>query len=669
MTDIDKSASPNACPNCPHEHEHEHEHAHNHPHKASSCGSGAGAGSCSCSESGHSHDEPASRRDILLWSSGVLLFIIALLADSLPVYIPKLLIASLYLVSTLIAGYSLLFKGVKEIFSFKLEENSLLLIAVVASFVLGEYPEACVVVLLFRLGSFLESYAVNRSRKSTEALTAIRPDFATIKDENGEFKQIPAAAASVGVTLYIRPGDRVALDCEILSGASSVDASALTGEAVPINVEKGDTLLSGSINLNGLLEARVTKSFENSTASQIIEMVYASSAKKGKAENLVSRFARIYTPIVVLLALLIAVVPPLLSLGSFHDFIMRALIFLVASCPCSLVISIPLTFFSGIGAASKMGVLVKGSMYLEMLAKINAVALDKTGTLTSGRLEIAEIFPQSNSNELLQIAYSLEAASTHPIASSITAHANAMGINESLAITDLTEAAGYGISASYNGSLYRCGGVNMLKKHKIKIPDTAANVYICKDESVIGGIILKEELSKDSINLVEALKNEAVPRVVMLTGDNKDSAKAVAEQCGITEFYAGLLPADKVTQLKKIKENGAKVLFVGDGINDAPVLAEADLGISMGLGSEIANASSDIVLASNRLSALPRAISLAKRCMSIVGFNLIFAFSVKAVVLILGATGLGTMWLAVFADIGVTILSVINSMRILKVKK
>lgn len=650
-----------------HEHEHKHhEHEHEHEHcDIGGCGCGGGEG-------GHSHDEPATKTDIILWIISVLLFGVAF-------FIPEslaILRVAVFASSALIAGYNLFINGAKELFKLRLEENFLLLVAVVASFVLGEYPEACLVTILFKLGGFLESYAVSRSKKSMEALTKIRPDLATIKTASGEYQSIKAEEVAIGDTIYIRAGDKVALDCEITEGTSSIDSSALTGESLPVVATAGDTLLSGSINLTGLITAKVTKSFANSTASQIIEMVYASSQKKGKAENLISRFARIYTPIVIALAVIIAVVPPLVGLGEFHDYIMRALIFLVAACPCSLVISIPLSFFSSIGAASKMGVLVKGSMYMEKLSKVDAVCLDKTGTITSGRLEVDEVISLDNSfvaDKILLIAASLEENSTHPIAKSIVSEAKRLNLPAMLAVQDLSEEAGLGIMATIENTLYRCGGPNMLIRLNYKNAELnalpKANVYICKGSNVIGAITLKEDISKDSLSLVEQLKSEGVRRIVMLTGDNEKSAKAVSEKCGISEYYAALLPADKVSKVESVKESSKAVLFVGDGINDAPVLAAADVSISMGLGSEIANASSDIVLASNRLSSLPKAINLAKRCMGIVYFNLGFAFAVKAIVLSLGATGNGTMWLAVFADIGVTILSVLNAVRILKVKK
>ncbi|WMJ22436.1 heavy metal translocating P-type ATPase [Paludicola sp. MB14-C6] len=634
---------------------------HHHSHNHSSFDTGCGCSGCSCSEE-HSHDKPAGKTDYILLASAIVLFIGALF---IPVTYIKIV---LFAASALLAGYDLFITGLKQLFRFELEENVLLLIAVVASFALGEFPEACIVTILFKLGSFLESSAINRSKKNMEKLTQIRPDYAYIMDENDSLISVEAKTIQVGDIVYLRAGDRIAVDCEILEGNSSIDSSALTGESIPVYVKSGDELMSGSVNISGLLKCKATKSFETSTASQIINLVYQSSLKKGKAENFISKIAKVYTPIVVALALVIAVVPPLFGLGEWHDFIMRSLIFLVASCPCALVISIPLSFFAGIGAISKHGVLVKGSMYIEKLAKINAVALDKTGTITSGSLQVDEIltFSDMRKEDIISIVASIESYSTHPIAQSIVSYAEQVNKVELL---DVSEQAGLGLTAQMNGKQLLCGGKNMLLDYNINTDNLVpANVYLCIDNQVVGGITMKEEIPQDSFTLRQELHDIGVDRVVMLTGDNEKSAKAVADQCNITEYHAGLLPKDKVTEVEKIKQDGNLVAFVGDGINDAPVLTCADLGISMGLGSEIANVSSDVILSSNKLKSLPKAIKLSKQSMRIVYFNIIFALGIKLIVLALGAFGYGTMWMAVFADIGVTILTVLNAIRMLRVK-
>lgn len=624
---------------------------------------------CGCGHE-HSHSKKVSKNGIILLAVATMFFVGASLVSLI---IPNNIIRLvLFGISVLLAGYDLFISGVKQLVKFQLEENVLLLIAVVACFVLGEYPEACLVTILFKLGGFIESYAINRSQKSMEALTKIRPDFAVIKDETGNFVQIDAKKVAVGDVVYLRAGDRVAVDCEVISGQSSVDTSALTGEAIPEQVSVGSMLLSGSINLSGIVQCRVVKTFENSTASQIIDLVYSSSKAKGKTESFISRVARVYTPIVILLAIIIAVVPPLLSFGTFHEFIMRSLIFLVASCPCALVISIPLTFFSGIGAVSKQGVLVKGSMYIEKLAKISAVAFDKTGTLTSGKLQVdsVQIYQDRiERSKLLSILASAEAGSTHPIATAVIDFCNGIIPSD---LIDIEEQAGLGVKASLDGDIILCGGANMLIQNGI-ISETSfdippANIYVCINGEMVGYVTIKEQISNHSLAISKELGDVGVKRVVMLTGDNKKNADIVASQCDISEVYSGLLPIGKVECVERIKADGDTVLFVGDGINDAPVLTVADLGMSMGLGSEIANASSDVILSSNTLGSIPKAISIAKRSMSVVYFNIIFALAIKVSVLILGAFGVATMWFAVFADIGVTILTVLNAVRLLRSK-
>lgn len=624
--------------------DHNHEHNQNHSHE-------------------HNHDNSTNKFSIALLIISIFLFGGALLVSN--EFVKVIFFAS----SALFAGYDLFLDGFKMLFKLNFEENVLLLIAVVASFILGEYPEACIVTILFKIGGILERGAIAKSKKSMEKLTQIRPDIATIMSEDNQLVAVEASSVNVGDTIYIRAGDRVPLDCEIVEGGSSVDASALTGESVPISVEIGDSLLSGSVNLSGLLKCKVTKSFENSAASQIIELVYQSSQKKGKAENFITRLAKVYTPIVMALALMLAVIPPMLGIGSFHDFIMRSLIFLVAACPCALVISIPLTFYSSIGAVSKHGVLVKGSMYIEKLSKVSVVALDKTGTLTSGKLSVDKITPLQGfpKQKLASYFSSLESYSTHPIAKAIVF---SIENSEKVDFTEVSEIAGLGVIAKLSGQKILCGSKRLLEKNGVSISELPnANVYLAIDAVVVGTVTMKEEIPNSSISLAKELSEIGINRLVMLTGDSSKSAGVVANKCGITEFYSELLPKDKVERVEKLKAEGNNVLFVGDGINDAPVLTTADLGVSMGLGSEIANASSDIVLSSNSLKSLPVAITLAKRSMRVVYFNIAFALSIKILVLILGSFGLASMWLAVFADIGVTMLTVLNSIRILGFSK
>lgn len=653
-------------------HSHNHKHAqedensddsggdqHSHNHSSFDIGCGCNGDCCS---SDHCHDHQTSKRDYIMLGAAVVLFVGALF---IPITWLKI---TLFAASALLAGYDLFLSGIKQLIHFELEENVLMLIAVIASFILGEYPEACIVTILFKLGNFIESGAINRSKKNMESLTKIRPDMAFVMDENNNFVSVDAKTIQIGDIIYLRAGDRIAVDCEIIDGYSSIDSSALTGESVPVYVKPGDELMSGSVNISGLLKCKATKTFENSTASQIIDLVYQSSQNKGKTEKFITKVAKVYTPIVVVLALLIAILPPLFGLGEWHDFIMRSLIFLVASCPCALVISIPLSFFAGIGAISKHGVLVKGSSYIEMLSKVNAVAFDKTGTITSGNLQVNEVlsFADMSKDDILVIVASMESYSTHPIAQGIVNYAQN---NNKVELTEITEHAGLGLSANYNGKRVLCGGRHMLESHNIDVSRLpSANVYLAIDDTVVGGITMKEDIPQDSFTIKQDLHDVGVHRVVMLTGDNANSAKVVADQCNISEYHTNLLPNDKVTQVEKLKNEGNIVAFVGDGINDAPVLTCADLGVSMGFGSEIANASSDVILSSNKLKSLSKAIKLSKRSMKTVYFNIIFALGIKFLVLLLGAFGHGTMWMAVFADIGVTILTVLNAIRLLKIE-
>lgn len=614
---------------------------------------------CACSHE-HNHTQKISKKDIIILIVSTLLFIIALIV---PVDIIKIIT---FASSVLLAGFDLFIKGFKSIIKFKFEENTLMLIAVIASFILGEYPEACIVTILFKLGEFIEGYAINRSKKSMESLTKIRPDFAVIKNDIGDFIQIDAQTIKIGDTVFLRAGDKVSVDAVVVSGQSSVDNSALTGESMPVAIAKGDTLLSGSINLTGLVECTATATFENSTASKIIDLVYASTKAKGKTEGFISRVAKVYTPIVIILAVIIAVFPPLLGFGTYDDFIMRSLIFLVASCPCALVISIPLSFFAGIGSISKQGMIVKGSTYIEKLAQINAVAFDKTGTLTNGKLSVEDviILDKTFSKEVLfQILVSAEKGSTHPISTAILEYCKGI---EPAKLGNIKELAGLGITAELDGQTVICGGENMLIHNSINTQNIPqASVYVCINKKIIAYVTINEQISTQSLTIVNNLNKVGINRVIMLTGDNETSAKKVAIKCDITEVHSTLLPVDKVKCIEEIKLHNS-VLFVGDGINDAPVLTVSDLGISMGFGSEIANSSSDIILTGNTLNSIPKSIIIAKRTMRIVYANIIFALLVKLIVLVLGGLGLASMWFAVFADIGVTIIASFNAMRLFK---
>lgn len=610
----------------------------------------------------HSHDVAPKKQQVLLLIISILIFIIALLP------INEFLKIGLFAISTILSGYDLIISGIKSLFKFKFEENVLMTIAVIAAFAIGEFPEACIVTILFKLGSYLENKAINKSKKDMEKLTQIAPDKANVLI-NEQIISKNAKQVNVNDIIIIRAGDKVPLDCIITEGQSSVDTSALTGEAIPLFVQKGDTLLSGSINTSGVLKCKVTKDYNNSTASQIIELVYASSAKKGKTENFITKFSKIYTPIVLSLAILLAFVPPLFGLGSFQDFINRALVFLLASCPCALVISVPLSFFSSIGANSRLGVLVKGSKYIEILSKVNCVAFDKTGTLTSGKLEIENIYCVDNydKNYILNIAANMESLSSHPIAMAVLNYAKDY---KKYNIENLEEFAGLGIKGVLDNKTILCGSSKLMINNNIEMDGLPnANIYISIENKIVGYIVLKEEIPKDNININQVFENVGVKKTVMLSGDNEISAQIIADASNVTEFYASLLPKDKVVQVEKLKQENYTCMFVGDGINDAPVLASADLGVSMGLGSEIANASSDIVLMNNNLKNLAKSITVSKKGMQITKFNIWFAIIVKFIVLTLGALGFIPIWIAIVADVGVSIISVLNSIRILSFNK
>ena len=600
--------------------------------------------------------------------------------------------------AALLAGYQVFLSGFKALARFKLDENTLMTIAVIAAFCLGEFSEAAMVAILFHLGEMLEEKAVNRSRRDIEHLAEIRPDTARLisgedhcdceeheqehqhdhthgvehehcdccehhHEEGGE-RVVPAEQVQIGDVISVHPYERIPLDGKILTGNSSLDSSALTGESMPLEAEPGTEVLSGMMNGQGLITVEVTNDFSNSAASRIIDMVESSAARKGHAEKLITRFAAIYTPIVIVLAVLLMAIPPLLGLGAFTTWFYRALIFLVASCPCALVISVPLGFFAGIGAQSKNGVLVKGGKYVEVLSHPDAVVFDKTGTLTSGKLSVTEIVSTGSlsQQELLQLAASAEQYSSHPAAQAVLA----ANTGELLPAADPNEIAGQGVVARVNDRQILCGRQPLMDRYGVETKGHKASIFIAVDGKLEGMLQLADTVKPDSTEAVRRLKELGVKRVVMLTGDNEQSAAKAAEQCGITEYHAGLLPENKVSLMEQIRKESGRTIFVGDGINDAPVLAASDCGVAMGLGTDAAIEASDVVLTVDRPSKLADAVSLSARSMWVIRFNIAFALIVKAAVLVLAATGFAPMWLAVFADVGVSILSVINATRILR---
>ena len=534
------------------------------------------------------------------------------------------------------------------------------------------FLEAAAVMLFYQIGEFFQDMAVKRSRKSIADLMDIRPDYANV-ERNGEFVAVDPKTVSVGEIIVVKPGEKIPLDGVVIDGKSTLDTKALTGEFVPKTVSQGDSVLSGCINQNGALTVEVTKTFGQSTVAKIIDLVENASSRKAPTENFITIFARYYTPIVVILATIFAVIPPLVFNGAWADWIHRGFVFLVISCPCALVISIPLTFFGGIGAASKHGVLVKGSNYLEALNNIGTVVFDKTGTLTKGVFKVADIMPASSftSEQVLRFAALAESYSNHPIAKSVIA-TYAADIDRTT-VTDYTEISGYGISAFFEGKRILVGNAKLMETENIPYTNcdrVGTKIYIAVDGQFAGCILIADEIKDDSKSTITALKRIGVEKAVMLTGDNEQIGRSVAEELGLDEYYAQLLPEHKVERLEAldaVKRSKSKLAFIGDGINDAPVLARADIGIAMGgLGSDAAIEAADVVLMTDEPSKLVEAIEVAKATKRIVIQNIVIALTIKGVFLGLGAFGIAGMWEAVFGDVGVAMIAVLNAMRIMK---
>ncbi len=602
--------------------------------------------------------------------SAVLLIALVVLGNRLPDF--WYVKAILFFIPYIIIGWDILWKAVRGLFSAQfLDENFLMSIASVGAFIIGEYPEAVAVMLFYQVGTLFEEYAVGRSRKSIAALMDIRPDFAYL-ERDGEIQEVDPDEVAIGDIIVIRAGEKIPLDGIIIEGETTVDTSALTGESLPRDLVAGDAVVSGTVNLSGRLRVRVTQVFGESTVSKILDLVENASAKKAKTENFISKFARFYTPIVVISALVLAIVPSLIT-GEWSVWVYRALSFLVTSCPCALVISVPLSFFGGIGAASKKGILVKGGNYMEALSRLETVVFDKTGTLTKGTFRVTAIYPAKDTEKetLLEYAALAESNTHHPIGKSIE-EAYAKPIDESR-IASVTELAGKGISAVIDGRSVLIGGEKLMRDEKIDhipVSDIGTAVYVALDGKFLGSLIISDEEKADAKEAISSLRALGVRKTVMLTGDNEAVGKAVATALGLDEVYAGLLPADKVEKVEQLlaeKSEKSVLAFVGDGINDAPVLSRADLGIAMGaMGSDAAVEASDIVLMDDKPSKIASAVHIAKRTMRIVYSNIIFAIAVKILVLLLVAVGLVGMWAAVFADVGVSVLAILNAMRVLK---
>jgi cadmium-exporting ATPase len=582
---------------------------------------------------------------------------------------------ALFIISYIIVGGDVVKRAVKNIFKGQVfNENFLMSIATIGAFFIGEYPEGVAVMLFYQVGELFQSYAVGKSRKSIASLMDIRPDYANVK-KGDELVKVDPDEVQIGDIIVIKAGEKIPLDGKVIEGSSMIDTSALTGESVPREVEVGSDILSGCININGVITAEVTKEFGESTVSKILDLVENASSKKSNSEQFITKFARYYTPVVVIIAVFLAIIPPLVIDGAtFSDWIYRALAFLVVSCPCALVISIPLSFFGGIGGASKKGVLVKGSNYLEALAETEIVVFDKTGTLTKGVFNVQEIHPEGVSKEeLLELTAHAESYSNHPISLSLK-RAYSKEIDNGR-ISDVEEISGHGVIATVDGKKVMAGNIKLMKMMDIpyfKGELIGTIVHVAVNNKYIGYIVIADEVKEDSAQAIKELKAANIKQTVMLTGDNKSIGSKVAKELGLDKVYAELLPADKVEKLEELfsqKSKKGKLAFVGDGINDAPVLARADIGIAMGgLGSDAAIEAADVVIMTDEPSKIATTMKISKKTLKIAHQNIVFAIGIKIIVLILSAFGITTMWAAIFADVGVTIIAVLNAFRALNVK-
>ena len=613
-------------------------------------------------------------------------FILGAIILAAAIFVPKNLFVLrliLFLISYFTVGYDVLFKAVKNIKKGQIfDENFLMAIATLGAFAIKEFPEAVSVMLFYQIGEMFQDLAVGKSRKTITSLMNIRPDYANLKIE-GEIKKVLPKEVKLGDIIVIKPGEKVALDGKITNGSSTFDTSALTGEAIPRTFEIGDEILSGFINTTNLVEIEVTKSFENSTISKILDLVQNASSKKSKTENFITKFARFYTPAVVIIALLIAILPMIfVKDAQFSTWLYRALIFLVVSCPCALVVSIPLGFFGGIGGASKNGILIKGANYLEALNNLETVVFDKTGTLTKGKFKVSEINVQNSKytkDDLLKYAAIAESFSNHPIAQSIVLEYEKN--NKKLEKTDSSEfefeeIAGHGVKVKYENSEILAGNLKLLKKENLEAAEKDAVgtvVYVAKDGKYLGNLIIADEIKEDAKKTVEELNNLGIKNVVMLTGDNRKIGENVASKLNISKVFTDLLPLGKVEKMEeflKNKSTNGKVLFVGDGINDAPVLARADIGVAMGgVGSDAAIEAADMIIMNDEPSKIVTALKIAKKTKKIVWQNIIFALGVKIIILVMGALGFATMWEAVFGDVGVALIAILNATRALTYKE
>ncbi len=620
-----------SCHHCEKEHHHEHEHH-------------------------HEKEETLSK---YLYGIGILFFIVSFL----PIFAPYKI--ELIVITLLCSGYEMLLNGIKNIFHLNFEEETLMTIAVISAFAIGEFTESCLVILLYRFGEFLEQRASNKSEDSIKEIVKIKADTAN-RVVNNTIETVDVKEIKVDDMILIKPGEKIPVDGIIIYGESEIDTSTLTGESAPVYVTKETEVLSGGINLTGAITCRVIRDVEHSTASQIVDLVYEATNNKGKTEKFITRFSKIYTPIVILVAILIAIIPFVFQFDT-KEWILRALIFLVASCPCSLVISVPLSFFTSLGKISKKGMIVKGTKHIENLAKASVVAFDKTGTLTTGKMKIEqmEVLGEYTKEEILSYMYSLELLSNHPIGTAIKDYRDNIEIKE---VEGYKEIAGHGLYGKIEQKEVLFGNHKLLEQYQISKDNEIPQHAICLviERKIAGYIILTQEIRKESKNLVKDLKHIGVKKIMMLTGDNEKSAETIGKELNFNEIKASLLPQEKLKTIEELKKKGENVIFVGDGINDSPVLASSNFGIAMGAGANIASITADGILISNNLSTLPSIIKTAKRTMKVVKANIIFSLIVKLIVLVLGAIGIAPIWLAILADTGVTFLTVVNAIRNIK---
>lgn len=648
-----------SCSNSDHNHD-EHHHDHDHNHDAHG------------HNHEHHHHEKFTKRDVIEFIIGFGLFALALLLN-----VKTEVKIGLYVVAYVVVGREIVISAIKGLFTGRLlDENFLMTIASISAFAIGEYPEATAVMLFYRVGELFEGLAVNRSKNSIEELLNIKPDVANLK-VGDKYKIVDPEKVKVGDTIMVKPGEKIPLDGYVIEGTSSIDTSVITGESLPREAEEGTEVYSGSINKSGVILVEVTKEFSESTVAKILKLVKDANSQKAHTEKFITKFARYYTPIVVGIAVLLAFIPSLFFGGDFGSWIYRAAIFLVVSCPCALVISIPLGYFGGIGGASSKGILVKGGNYLEELRKVKSIIFDKTGTLTKGVFKVTQVISSNqgvNKEKVVEIAAHVEHYSNHPIAVSIINEYN-KNIDEKR-VKDITEVAGKGVKALFDGKMVAVGNRKLMEQENVSVGNrdtvVGTKVYVAMDNKLMGIIVIADELKSDTIDAIKELKNHGVEDIVMLTGDHKDVAEDIANRVGITRYYSDLLPDEKVDKLEEIMNGVGKndtVVFVGDGINDAPVLARADVGIAMGgVGSDAAIEAADVVLMSDELSSIPTAMRVSKNTNKIVWENIVFSLGIKIAIMILATLNLANMWMAIFADVGVAVIAILNSIRALRVK-